>query len=255
MLRLTPDIRNLVFDQLEIWDLYALTCTCKYLRNEVKSHGALAACNRIRRMPVRTKQFVANHTRTNLISKSYSPELLLSTALHQQILSDARKCSGHALTITEGAIRGHNHGFEVILLGRWVEPPPGCEEPSFLIRYFTLYDRVYIRFSLGNYTHVPISIDSKWLTAENLLDRVGVYAYAILHAASRTGAGLRFAFAPCFPEAAEPILHEIKAFEARHQENMSDPYNLTDGGAPPLTGGDPILDPREQSSVYSAIMY
>lgn len=208
MLWLTPDTRNMVFDQLEIWDLYALSRTCKRLRDEVNAHGALAACNRIRRMPTRTKQFIANRTRTNLISKSYSPDLLLSTALRQQILDDARKCSGHALAIMGCAIQGHKHGFEVILSCRWVEPPPGCETVSFMIRYPTLYERVHIRFTLDAYAEIPITEER--LTAEDLLIRLGVYAHAIIHAALRIGAGLRFAFAPYFPEAMEPILHEIK---------------------------------------------
>jgi len=254
MLRLTRDIRNLIFDQVEIWDLYALSRTCRYLRDEVKSHGALAACNRIRRMPARTKQFITNRVRSNLIAESYSTVLLLSTALRQQTLADARQQSGHALIIVECALVGQRHGFEVILLGRWVEPPPGYEELSFLIRYFTLYDRVYIRFSIGDYPRAPTFISTKWMTAENLLDGVGVYAYAIVHAASRIGASLRFAFAPHFPEAAEPILHEIKAFESRHTKNMSDPYNLTDDSAPPLTCVDPILDRLGPSSTHAPTM-
>lgn len=242
MLRLTPDTRNLVFDQLEIWDLYALSRACKHLRNEVKLHGALSACNRIRRMPTRTKQFVANRVRANLISESYSPILTSSTAMQTRILTDARLCSGDWLSLTHCQVRGYVHGFEILLSGKWTEQPIIMDQNCFIIRYFTLYDRVYIRFMLEKHLS-DLDPGDIWVTAKSLLDHIGVHGYTIIHLASRISTKLQFTFAPYFSEAVEPILQEIKAFETRHRGRTLTPCDPVYEDMPALVDGGPVLNP------------
>lgn len=173
-------------------------------------HGVLSACRRVRSMPKRSRQLLANRTREILVKGLYMPTH--EGPANAEIRARVVLCIPDAIIYLEDAkITSSSHGFDIMILVSWVEQPVGFER-SFTIRYFTKHDCVHTRFSLESNAYYNV-FSVSWLSAHGFLVRLGTQGYRIVRFASELASQIRLSFAPYFPEAVRPILGSIQRYE------------------------------------------
>lgn len=210
--QIPADILNLVLDFLEIWDLYSLSRTSRYFRGKVNRHGLLITCQRLRRAPRRTQQFVANRMRCDLQDSNLTLGSMWLDETSVMVHNEITICLPPFLIFAGARSESFKHGASIMIRLSWAEQPPTFDEPNILVRYFILHDRVFIRFGVGKYPEMPTTNQVLWMRAMQFLRHAKEYGIPILHFAVNLASRIRPIGMPYFPEAVEPILHKIDKY-------------------------------------------
>lgn len=223
LLDFPSDVAALVLDLLEIWELHRLAQTCRGFRDKVAKHGVLSACRRVSSMPKRSRQLLCNRTRVGLIKGLYMPTHAGPSVA--EIRAQAALCIPSIIHLEDAQMISHQaQVIYIMLLLSWVERPG-----NIVIRYFTIHDCVYTRFSLTPDSYTSVYSPS-WLSTYNFLRYVGERGYPIVRFASELASRVRLPFAPYFPEAVRPILGAIQ----KHQQFLAEHRGTIYLEMPPL---------------------